>query len=64
MSLAFGIVTQNSSWEHFYLFDFKRPAEICIKEKRVGYAEFIILLCTVKGSVNMDSNVRVLLLDF
>ena len=54
MSLGFGITTRNSRLAHFHFFNFERPTKICIKEIRVKYAEFIILLCTVKVSVNMN----------
>ena len=38
-NLAFGFLTQNSSWVHFYVLDFQTPTEMGIKEIKVKCPE-------------------------
>ena len=55
-SVASGILTQNSNWAPSYIFNFQRLVEICIKGIKERYAEGIISLSILKGSVHIKQN--------
>ena len=53
-SLAFEILTQNSSLAHHQFLVFQAPSEMSIKELRVRYTEFFTSLSVLQVTVDIN----------